>query len=150
LTAIHLVLGVAVTALFTAAGLLGAWRWWQVETSVWFWRLVRTAQVALALQVVLGGLLLATGHEPKDSLHLVYGLLPVGVSFVAEQLRVAAAQTVLDARGLADAQAVGRLAEDEQRSVVTAILRREMGAMTLACLFITGLVIRAAFVSGGL
>jgi hypothetical protein len=136
-------------ALFTAAGLLGAWRWWQVRTSVWFWRLVRAAQVALAVQVVLGGLLLATGHEPP-SLHLVYGLLPVGVSFVAEQLRVAAAQTVLDARGLPDAAAVGRLAEDEQRSVVTAILRREMGAMTLACLFIAGLVIRAGFVSGGL
>jgi hypothetical protein len=150
LTAIHLVLGVAVMALFTAAGLLGAWRWWQVRSSTWFWRLVRAAQVALGVQVVLGGVLLALGHEPRDSLHLVYGLLPVGVSFVAEQLRVAAAQTVLDARGLPDAQAVGRLPEDEQRSVVTAILRREMGAMTLACLFIAGLVIRAGFVSGGL
>lgn len=150
MTALHLVLGVAVMALFSAAGLLGAWRWWQVRTSDWFWRLVRAGQVVLAVQVVLGGALMAAGREPADGLHLVYGLLPVAVSFVAEQLRIAAAQTVLDARGLADAEAVGRLPEAEQRSVVVAILRRELGTMTLACLFIAGLAIRAGFLSSGL
>ena len=36
---------------------------------------------------------------------------------------------MLDARGLADAQAVGALAADEQRSVVLAIVRREIGVM---------------------
>jgi len=150
MTAVHLVVGVAVMALFAAAGLLGAWRWWRVEPSPWFWRLLRAAQAALGVQVVLGGVLLAAGREPSDALHLVYGLLPVAVSFVGEQLRIAAAQTVLDARGLADAQAVGALPEAEQRSVVLAILRRELGAMTLAALFIAGLAIRAGFISGGL
>jgi hypothetical protein len=136
--------------LFSAAGLLGAWRWWRVQTSLWFWRLLRAAQVALGIQVVLGGVLMAMGHQPADSLHLVYGLLPVGVSFVAEQLRVIAAQSVLDSRGLADARAVGALPEEEQRSVVVAILRRELGVMTLASLFIAGLAIRAGLISGGL
>ena len=150
MTPVHLVLGVAVMALFSAAGLLGAWSWWQVRTSAWFWRILRAAQVALAAQVVLGGVLLAAGREPADGLHLVYGLLPVAVSFVAEQLRVAAAQTVLDARELQDAEAVGRLPEAEQRSVVVAILRRELGVMTLAALFIAGLAIRAGFLSSGL
>ena len=150
MTAFHLVLGVAVMVLFTAAGLLGAWRWWRVETSPWFWRLLRTAQACLGVQVVLGGVLMAAGREPADGLHLLYGLLPVGVSFVAEQLRIAAASTVLDARGLEDAEAVGRLPEDDQRSVVTAILRRELGVMTLAALFVAGLAIRAGLLSSAL
>jgi hypothetical protein len=142
LAALHLVLGVLLTALFAAAGTLGAWRWWRVETSPWFWRLLRAAQATLVVEVALGGVLLAAG-ESADELHYVYGLLPVAVSFVAEQLRVAAAETVLSARGLPDAQAVGRLPEPEQRSVVVAIVRRELGVMALAALFITGLAVRA-------
>ena len=49
------------------------------------------------------------GYEPADGLFWLYALLPVVVAFVAEQFRIASAQTVLDARGLEDAQAVGRL-----------------------------------------
>jgi hypothetical protein len=150
MTALHLVAGVGVMTLFSLAGLLGAWRWWRVEASRWFWRLLRAAQAMLGVQVVLGGILLVQGREPSDGLHLVYGLLPVAVSFVAEQLRIAAAQTVLDARGLADARAVGALPEADQRSVVVAILRRELGVMTLAALFIAGLAARAGFMSGAL
>jgi hypothetical protein len=142
MTAVHAVLGGALTALFAAAGLLGAWRWWRVEPSPWFWRLLRAAQGALAVEVALGGALVAAGESAAD-LHYVYGLLPVAVSFVAEQLRVSAAATVLEARGLEDAQAVGGLSPPEQRSVVTAIVRRELGVMALAALFITGLALRA-------
>ena len=54
-------------------------------------------------------------------------LLPIAVSIIAEQLRIAAAQTVLDQRELADAQAVGALPEDEQARVVDAIVARETG-----------------------
>ena len=85
-----------------------------------------------------------TGRRPDDDLFYVYALLPVAVSFVAEQLRIAAADTVLAARGLPDAQAVGRLDEAGQRSVVTAILRRELGVMAVAALVIAGLLVRAA------
>jgi hypothetical protein len=133
-----------VAALFALAGGLGAWRWYRVETSPMFWVLLRAAQAALAGYVVLVGILLATGRRPDDDLFYVYALLPVAVSFVAEQLRVAAAQTVLAARGLEDAQAVGRLDEAGQRSVVTAILRRELGVMAVAALVIAGLLVRAA------
>ena len=136
--------GAVVAALFVLAGGLGAWRWYRVETSRAFWVLLRVAQAALAGYVVLVGVLVATGRRPDDDLFYVYALLPVGVSFVAEQLRIAAADTVLAARDLPDAQAVGRLDEAGQRSVVTAILRRELGVMALAALVIAGLLVRAA------
>ena len=84
-----------------------------------------------------------TGFAPDDGLFWLYALLPLAVGFVAEQLRLAAAQTVLDARGLADAQAVGRLDEAGQRSVVLAILRREMGVMALAAVVVAFLALRA-------
>jgi hypothetical protein len=142
MTALHAVLGAALTGLFAAAGVLGAWRWWSVEPSPWFWRLLRAGQAVLLAEVALGGVLVAAGERAAD-LHYVYGLLPVAVSFVAEQLRVSAAATVLESRGLADARAVGRLPAGEQRSVVTAIVRRELGVMVLAALFITGLALRA-------
>ena len=144
MAALHLILGVLVTALLAVAGLLGAWRWWRVQTSDWFWRLLRAGQAALVVEVALGGVLLLAGDRPGDDLHYLYGLLPLGVSFVAEQLRITAADTVLDARGLEDAQAVGRLPAREQRSVVVAILRRELGVMALAALFMAGLCVRAA------
>ena len=136
--------GAVVAALFALAGGLGAWRWYRVETSRAFWVLLRVAQAALLGYVVLVGVLLATGRRPDDDLFYVYALLPVAVSFVAEQLRIAAADTVLAARGLPDAQAVGRLDEAGQRSVVTAILRRELGVMAAAALVIAGLLVRAA------
>ena len=136
--------GAVVAALFALAGGLGAWRWYRVETSRAFWVLLRVAQAALAGYVVLVGVLVATGRRPDDDLFYVYALLPVGVSFVAEQLRIAAADTVLAARDLPDAQAVGRLDEAGQRSVVTAILRRELGVMAVAALVIAGMLVRAA------
>ncbi len=136
--------GAVVAALFALAGGLGAWCWYRVETSRAFWVLLRVAQAALLGYVILVGVLLATGRRPDDDLFYVYALLPVAVSFVAEQLRIAAAETVLAARGLPDAQAVGRLDEAGQRSVVTAILRRELGVMAVAALVIAGLLVRAA------
>jgi hypothetical protein len=66
----------------------------------------------------------------------------VAVSFVAEQLRLTAAHTVLDDRDLEDAQAVGRLDEAGQRSVVLAIVRREMGTMAAAALVVAFLALR--------
>jgi len=133
-----------VAALFALAGALGAWRFYRVETSPAFWVLLRGAQAALVGWLALVGILLLTGRRPDDDLFYVYAALPLAVSFVAEQLRIAAADSVLTARGLEDAQAVGRLDEDAQRSVVTAILRRELGVMAIAALVIAGLLIRAA------
>jgi hypothetical protein len=143
-TVVHAVLGALVTVLFSMAGLLGAWRWWRGEPSDWFWRLLRSAQVLLVVEAAVGGVLVLGGHRPDDGLHYLYGLLPLAVSFVAEQLRLAAADSVLAARGLVSAQAVGELPEGEQRSVVGAILRRELGALAAGALVAAGLCVRAA------
>lgn len=147
MVAVHAVVGFSLLALTLAAALLGAWRWYRVEPSETFWRLLRASQAALAVQVGLGLVLLALGHKPAG-LHLVYGLVPVVVSFAAEQLRVSAAEAVLDGRGLESAEAVGALPEAQQRSVVLAIVRRELGVMTLAAAIVFVLALRAASVAG--
>lgn len=145
--AVHVTVGVAVLTLNLAAGAWGAWCWWQVIPSERFWPLLRAAQGAAALQAVLGGLMLASGREP-EGLHLLYGLLPIAVAFLAEQLRIASAQTILDARGLASSKDVGKLPEAEQRSIVLAIMRREIGVMTASALVIFFLALRAAQEAG--
>lgn len=149
LTAAHVVLGLGTIALFALAGVIGAWRWHRSRPSPLFWRLLRTGQAALVIQAALGGALLLIGR-PAGQLHLIYGLLPLGVSFAAEQLRVSAAETVLEARGIESAHAVGGLPEAEQRAVVLAILRRELGVMSVAAAVVTLLALRAGFGAGGL
>ena len=144
MTAAHAVLGAVAVALFATAGMLGAWRWWRVEPSPWFWRVLRAAQAVLLVEVALGGALLLSDRRPGDDLHYVYGLTPLLVSFAAEGLRAVAAATVLEARGLPDARAVGKLEPREQRSVVAAIVRREIGVMAAGALVVTGLLARAA------
>jgi hypothetical protein len=140
---VHIVLGIACIALMGGAGLWGAWCWRTVRASPLFWRLLRAGQLAIVLEAVIGGVLVAMGRK-ESSLHLIYGLLPLGISFVAEQLRIASAQMVLDSRGLQSAAAVGELPESEQRVVVIAILQRELGVMVLAALVMLVLLIRAA------
>jgi len=144
LTGLHIVLGVALVLTSAAAGLYGAWRWYRVEPSSLFWRLLRASQAIVGLTAIQGGLLYALGEDDVDGLHLLYGLLPLGVSFIAEQLRLAAAQTVLDARGLEGASAMRDLPEAEQRSIVLGIVRREMGVMAASALVVAVLGLRAA------
>ena len=110
---------------------------------MWFWRLLRAGQALVVIEAALGGVLELTDRK-APGLHVLYGLLPVLVSFLGEQLRLASAQMVLDARGYESAEAVGELPEAEQRSVVVSILRREVGVMALAALVVVGLLARAA------
>jgi hypothetical protein len=140
---IHLVIGVASIALMGGAGVWGAWCWYRARRSPLFWRLLRAGQAVVVLQVALGGVLVAMGRK-DTSLHLIYGLLPLAVSFIAEQLRISSAQTVLDARGFENAADVGKLPEEEQRLVVGTIIQRELGVMVLAALVIVVLLARAA------
>src|SRR4051794_40456309 len=98
-----------VAALNAAAGVFGGWRWWRVRPSRAFWLLVRIGQAAAIGLAALAGVLAVLGFTPADGLFWLYALLPIAVAFVAEQYRAVSAQTVLDARGLEDAQAVGRL-----------------------------------------
>src|SRR3954469_14326272 len=130
-------------AVNAVAGLFGGWRWWTVAPSRAFWVLARAGQAAAVALAAAAGVAAATGFPPADVLFWLSALLPVAVGFVAEQFRAASAQTVLDARGLEDARAVGRLDEAGQRSVVVAILRRELGVMALAAIVVAFLALRA-------
>src|ERR1700736_4775970 len=85
---VHLVVGVLAIALSGAVALQGAWGWWQARSSVWFWRLLRVGQAVIVVQVALGGVLVLLGHKPPG-LHVIYGILPLLVSLVAEALRAA-------------------------------------------------------------
>jgi hypothetical protein len=144
---VHLVVGVLAIGLSGAAAGWGAWCWWRVRQSRWFWILLRAGQAVIVVEIALGGVLVLLGHKPPN-LHVLYGLLPVAVSFVAEQLRIAAAQMVLDSRGFESAAEVGELADEDQRAVVLAIVQREMGVMVLAAIVIVALLARAAGTGG--
>ncbi len=128
---------------------LGAWRWYRGQVSRAFWIALRVAQVGALLYATAVGVLAAAGHSSSEHLFYLYALLPLAVAFVAEQLRVASAQTILDQRGLEDARAVGSLPEDEQHAIVAAIVRREMGVMTLSALVVVFLAWRAAETAHG-
>jgi hypothetical protein len=139
----------AVAVLNALPGLLGGWRWYRGEASRAFWVLLRVGQgSAITLAVAVGSLAVA-GHYSSERLVYLYALLPLAVAFVAEQLRVISAQTILDRRELADARAVGELPEDEQRAVVAEIMRRELGVMTLSALVVVFLALRAAGTAHG-
>lgn len=137
-----LAVGAAVVQLLVAAS--GGWLWWRVERSDPWWQALRGAQVVAVGFALYAGVLAALGEEPEDGLFLLYALLPVPVSFVAEQLRAVSAQTVLDSRGIEAAKDVGGLPVEQQRSIVTAILRREMGVMALSAGVVAFLLLRAA------
>jgi hypothetical protein len=139
MTALHVVAGVALVAVNLAAGVLGAWRWHRGELSRAFWPLLRAGQALVVIEAVDGGVLLLLG-EDLPRLHLIYGLVPLGVAFIAEQLRLTAAQAVLDARGVASA---GELPEADQDAAVLDILLREMGVMAASALVVAALGLRA-------
>ena len=104
---------------------------------------------ALALAIAVGSLA-AAGHYSSEHLFYLYALLPLAVAFVAEQLRVASAQTILDQRGLADAAAVGALPESEQQpssSPRSCAARSAM--MALSALVVVFLALRAASTAHG-
>jgi hypothetical protein len=152
-----------VAALNAVSGLIGAWTWYRGDLAVGastdhsaagglvhaFWVLLRVGQgSALTLAIAVGSLA-AAGNYSTEHLFYLYALLPLAIAFVAEQLRVASAQTILDHRGLADAAAVGGLPESEQRIVVLEIVRREIGVMALSALVVVFLALRAAGTAHG-
>ena len=148
MTALVVTVALVVAAINGLAAGLGAWRFHQVATSATFWLLLRAGQLAAVTLAALVGVLALSGSRPRDDLLYLYTLLPLAVGFIGEQLRVAAAEVVLDARGLQSAAAVGERPEDEQRSIVTAILRRELGVMTLVAVVVCFLELRAAGTAG--
>ncbi len=142
MVAVHLVVGCALIALNLAAFAFGGVAWLRERPSIPFWYLLRAAQVSVFIQAMLGGLLVLTGHEPDESLHYLYGILPLVISFLAEGARAGAAQREL---GEIDFKA---LPEADRQSLALAIVRREMGIMAVSCGVIFFLALRAAGTSG--
>lgn len=144
---------IAVAAVNALGGLLGAWLWYdggmRERSTGAFWLLLRAGQGAALVLALAVGSLAAAGNYSTEQLFYLYALLPLAIAFVAEQLRVASAQTILDQRGLADAQAVGALPDAEQHAVVRDIVRREVGVMALSALVVVFLALRAAGTAHG-
>src|SRR3954447_13167199 len=130
--------------------LIGAWAWRRFESPRTFWVLLRGGQAAAVAQAAFAGIAAVSGARPDDGLYWLYAVLPVVVGFFAEQVRVVAAQSELERRGLADAQAAGGLPPDEQAHLVRAILHRELGVMTIAAAVVVFLALRALSTSAGL
>jgi hypothetical protein len=138
------------TIVNAAAGAYAGWRWWRVAPDTLSWTFVRCGQAAVVLLALVAGVAWVSGSRPEGGLFWIYALVPVGVSFFAEQIRALSAQSVLDARGLPDAKAVGRLPEAEQHSIVVQIARRELGVMAVACGVNAFLALRAITEASGL
>jgi hypothetical protein len=141
---VHLVVGTGVLITNLAAGTVGGIAWLRREPSVAFWYLLRVAQAAVVLQVLLGTILLLLGNEAPDDLHYVYGVLPLLITLLAEAARAGAAERELEG---VDFDA---LPKDRQHGFALAIVRRETGIMAVSALVVFGLALRAAGTSGGL
>jgi hypothetical protein len=139
----------AVAALNALPAVFGAWCWYRGKPSRAFWVLLRIGQGSALTLALLAGSLAVAGNYSTDRLFYLYALLPIAVAFVAEQLRLTAAQTILDRRELADAQAVGTLPDAEQHAVVREILTREMAIMALSTVVVVFLALRAAGTAHG-
>jgi hypothetical protein len=139
MTGAHVVLGVGVVVVNLVAGALGVFRWRRGELSRAFWPLLRAGQALVVIEALDGAVLLLMG-EDLPRLHLIYGLVPIGVAFVAEQLRLTSAQAVLDGRGVESAR---ELPEEDREHAALDILLREMGVMAASALVVAALGLRA-------
>jgi hypothetical protein len=144
---------IAVAAINLLPGVLGGWLWYDgapgERGARAFWVLLRAGQGSALVLAIAVGSLAAAGNYSTEHLFYLYALLPLAIGFIAEQLRVTSADTILEQQELPDAQAVGELSEDEQRAVVRAIVRREIGIMALSALVVVFLALRAAGTAHG-
>jgi len=154
-------LGVAVIVLnLVAAGAGLRDRALELPSSL-FWLLLRIAQLATMLFVVLACVIYVAGGRPDDPLHYLYVLLPVGASFLAELIRGSVPGHELGDRldpstggePLPPAELSARFARlepAEQERIGVAIVRREILVMMIACLVNAFLIWRALETTAGL
>jgi heme A synthase len=122
----------------------GAVAWLRGDPSIWFWYLLRMAQVVVVLQVALGLWLLISGNQPEDELHYLYGVAILAVTMVSEGMRIGATQRELD-----EVEDVDTLDQAEQAALARRVVMREMGVMTIGTLLIVTLALRAGASAGG-
>ena len=139
---LHTTLGAIAIAINAAAALIGAAAWVARRNPKVFWICLRTGQLLIMVEAVVGAALLLDGRD-LPRLHLVYGLIPIAVAFLAEQLKVMATQSLLDQRGYEGGADIAKLPEDEQRAFVGAVLRRELGVMAVSAAIVALLALRA-------
>ena len=141
---VHLIMGITVLVTNLGAAVWGGIAWFRQAPSPGFWYLLRTAQVAVVAQVLLGAILLLLGRSATDGLHYLYGVLPIFVSMLAEAARAGAGARELE--GI-DFDALPR---ERQRLVALAIFRRETGIMAVSAFVVFFLALRAAGTTGAL
>ena len=137
--------GIAVLAANAVAAGWGAVAWLRKDArgSIVFWPLLRAAQAAVVVEVVIGLLLLARGESAPDSLHAVYGIAPLLIALFSEGMRAGVAQRELEAVGDLDA-----LDRSDQIRLARRVALNEMGVMTVGALLILTLALRA-YQTGG-
>lgn len=145
-----LIVSLLVAAVSFATGAWGAWLWWRFTAQDRYWIAIRATQVGALGLAVLAGVVWVAGASDVPWLFWLYCLLPVAISMIAEQLRIVAAEQVLERRGLDGAADVATLDEAGQRGVVREIVRREVGIMTVSAFVICFLALRVTVERSGL
>jgi len=132
--------GMAVLVANAIASGWGAVAWLRKDArmSIVFWPLLRVAQAAVVVEVLIGFVLLARGDSSSDSLHVAYGVAPLLISLFSEAMRVIVAQRELD--GVEDLAALERR---QQVALAKRVALAEMGVMTVGALLILTLALRA-------
>jgi hypothetical protein len=139
---LHTSLGALAVGLNAVAAVIGGLAWLVRKNPRLFWIALRAGQALIMVEAVVGAVLLLDGRA-LPRLHLVYGLTPIAVAFLAEQLKLLATQTLLDKRDLESGADVAKLPEAEQREFITAVLRRELGVMATSAFVVAVLAARA-------
>jgi hypothetical protein len=138
----HHHLGAVTIAVNALAALIGAGAWAVNRNPRAFWIALRGGQALVIAEAVVGAALLLSGRD-LPRLHLIYGLTPIVVSFLGEQLRLATTPTFLERRGLEGGADVAKLPVEEQHALVAAILRRELAVMATSAGVVALLCMRA-------
>jgi hypothetical protein len=141
-SSIHTSLGGLAIGLNALAAVLGALAWLARRNPRLFWLVLRAGQALIMVEAVIGAVLLLDGKD-LPRLHLVYGLTPIAVAFLAEQLKLLATQTLLEKHDFESGADVAKLPEAEQRAFITAVLRRELGVMATSAFVVAVLAARA-------
>ena len=138
-------LGIAVLAANAVAAGWGAVVWLRREPrwSIGFWPVLRVAQAVVAIQVVIGLVLVARGASAPDGLHIAYGIAPLAISLVSEGMRAGVAQRQLD-----EVDDLDSLERPEQVALAKRVALAEVGVMTVGALLILTLALRA-YQTGG-
>jgi hypothetical protein len=141
-SSLHTQFGALAIGLNVLAAVIGAVAWLIRRNPKPFWWSLRAGQALIMIEAVIGAALVLDGRD-LPRLHLIYGLTPIAVAFLAEQLKLLATQTLLDNRGYEGGADIAKLPEAEQREFITAVLRRELGVMATSAGIVAVLAARA-------